>query len=975
MHKENPSLDVEFLQQPRAAGEGRVGRAFGTMSGLKELALDPETTGLALRANAKVERGLVSPDTVRRAVEGDEPAFEKIIGTSDLLPAWFLEAGAQLSRAVCKIEASGVDEDGEDGSWAGTGFLVSPNIVLTNHHVLNSVQVARTSNCLFNYQVGQNGQPQPTKSFRLNPDRLFLTSPSKDGLDFTFVWVDGEPGREFGFFPLNRHAFTVVERECANVIQHPGGRPKAVVVQENQVVSQTAAVVHYTSDTEPGSSGSPVSTNEWKLSALHHASRRATAEELASLGASPDDATRRYLNEGIKFAAIASYLETITQGDSGRSSALEVLRLFRGTDAAMGFFGALGRGGEDAESPLEKVVNNYQGEAADVDAGFWNIEHFELHFQEKMEAVGEIITQMNLDVWSLEETSPQSIEALIEHLADKYSLSFKWLPSEPGASANKQTTSVIWNTKTVTCEAEEWPSEVREWLDVDSRDFDDLDLESIEGKVFPRRPRLFRVTTVNRGTGNEYSFYLVSLHLKAMGEGKKRRRMAAQILAAVVRTMIEKYGKGQDWILGGDYNAELNTGDFDALTSHGMVPISEKDEGEGAFSYVKGPKSLIDHIFLSPNLAASTTAADFFIVARDRELPDYTDISDHRPVLVRLSLGEDTHESARLREERTHAEEHREGSVLPASLRPWLHLDRRPPAPAASVPGAPVPSAGRHPGLEALEANRERVYYDAAADEAARTRYYGELPGGLDGSALYTRLGELVRTTHTQPRHYNPAVNVYPWVDLQPNRKLKSIYSGEEVDPERFILEDLEVDRKRERARELLEREAGLDFERAESLELLEASIRYNCEHVVPQSWFSRKEPMRGDVHHLFACEPKCNSFRGNIPYFEFADWEEKVQSDCGKRETQGFEPTAGKGAVARATLYFLLRYPGEINRNSHEYTEDRIRTLLEWHREEPPGDYERHRNAAIQELQGNRNPLIDFPDLAFQIDFERGLG
>jgi endonuclease I len=51
------------------------------------------------------------------------------------------------------------------------------------------------------------------------------------------------------------------------------------------------------------------------------------------------------------------------------------------------------------------------------------------------------------------------------------------------------------------------------------------------------------------------------------------------------------------------------------------------------------------------------------------------------------------------------------------------------------------------------------------------------------------------------------------------------------------------------------------------------AELRFNCEHVVPQSWYAKAEPMRGDLHHLFACEPRCNSFRSNIPYFDFADF------------------------------------------------------------------------------------------------------
>ena len=46
------------------------------------------------------------------------------------------------------------------------------------------------------------------------------------------------------------------------------------------------------------------------------------------------------------------------------------------------------------------------------------------------------------------------------------------------------------------------------------------------------------------------------------------------------------------------------------------------------------------------------------------------------------------------------------------------------------------------------------------------------------------------------------------------------------------------------------------------------------------------------------------------------------------------------------------------------------IATLLQWHEAEPVSEYERHRNAAIFERQGNRNPLIDHPEWASRIDF-----
>ncbi len=78
---------------------------------------------------------------------------------------------------------------------------------------------------------------------------------------------------------------------------------------------------------------------------------------------------------------------------------------------------------------------------------------------------------------------------------------------------------------------------------------------------------------------------------------------------------------------------------------------------------------------------------------------------------------------------------------------------------------------------------------------------------------------------------------------------------------------------------------------------------------------------------------------------------------------------------MARSTLYFLLRYPRQIGDQSRELQADRLPILLDWHKANPPDEYERHRNAAIFEKQGNRNPLIDHPEWAEKIDFEMGMG
>jgi endonuclease I len=288
----------------------------------------------------------------------------------------------------------------------------------------------------------------------------------------------------------------------------------------------------------------------------------------------------------------------------------------------------------------------------------------------------------------------------------------------------------------------------------------------------------------------------------------------------------------------------------------------------------------------------------------------------------------------------------------------------------------PTENADLREALAELEAAKTKPYYNEAEDKKGATAYFKGLPGQLSPAQLFSALSNLVQKTHKVMPKYKPSTHVYPWVDLQPNLKLRSIYSGIEFDPQDFITEDFRIDQERaDRFRESIAVEAMGGAERmAEELDLLEATLPYNCEHVVCQSWFGKREPMRGDLHHLFALEGNCNSFRGNTPYFDFEDFQEVVREDCGKRETNQFEPTAGKGAVARATFYFLLRYPGEINQVFDVYDKERLKMLLAWHADNPVTVYESHRNQAIFAVQGNRNPFIDRPQWAKKVDFTKGL-
>ncbi len=285
-------------------------------------------------------------------------------------------------------------------------------------------------------------------------------------------------------------------------------------------------------------------------------------------------------------------------------------------------------------------------------------------------------------------------------------------------------------------------------------------------------------------------------------------------------------------------------------------------------------------------------------------------------------------------------------------------------------------NSGNSPQIPVIVTNND--YYNVAEDKPIIEKYYENVDFDANSNKVFESLNKLIGSTHGNQLPYRPSRYVYPEVDVHKDGKIRSIYSGIEFTVEELILADEKVDL--ERKTQLLELKKRNDLilfeDYSNMLDAIERNLPYNCEHVVPQSWFNKRNPMKGDLHHLFACETRCNSFRSNMPYFDFVDYSpvqlrEVIREACGKRENGKFEPEFNKGAVARATLYYLVRYPGMQARN---YNSKSLDMLMTWHAENPVSEYEKHRNYSIFQIQGNRNPFIDFPELIDKINLKRGL-
>lgn len=228
---------------------------------------------------------------------GDEYTLERMVGGNDLFPFHYLEKGTIAGKSVCRIVIH--DGSGREPGH-GTGFLVSPQLLLTNNHVLRNQEISRMSTAQFDYEQDINFKDRVYQEFSLAPEIFFMTD-SK--LDFTLVAVQeksaaGKSIHDYGFLPLVKQTGKILLGEYVSVIQHPEGNHKAVVIRENKITDMLDNFIHYTTDTCKGSSGSAVFNDNWDVVALHHAGVP-----------DPDHSGKFIANEGVRISSILNYIE------------------------------------------------------------------------------------------------------------------------------------------------------------------------------------------------------------------------------------------------------------------------------------------------------------------------------------------------------------------------------------------------------------------------------------------------------------------------------------------------------------------------------------------------------------------------------------------------------------------------------------------------------------------------------------------
>ncbi|NJM73245.1 MAG: trypsin-like peptidase domain-containing protein [Scytonema sp. RU_4_4] len=247
-------------------------------------------------------------------------ALEKIIKkTNSFLDVnqWREKLGT-IEAQVCRIEITNNNNTKE----FGTGFLIAPNVVVTNYHVIESVDSgqANASNVIlrFDYKQLADGKiiNQGTEYRLVESDWLIdkspytkNTLPTLDELDYALLRVDGVLGEEpigknsdpkapqRGWISLPTKPYEFLPETPLLIVQHPKAEPLKLAFDTDAIIgiNENSTTVKYKTNTEPGSSGSPCFDINWNLVVLHHSG-------------DPDWRNPTY-NAGTPFSAICSRLE------------------------------------------------------------------------------------------------------------------------------------------------------------------------------------------------------------------------------------------------------------------------------------------------------------------------------------------------------------------------------------------------------------------------------------------------------------------------------------------------------------------------------------------------------------------------------------------------------------------------------------------------------------------------------------------
>lgn len=295
-------------------------------------------------------------------------------------------------------------------------------------------------------------------------------------------------------------------------------------------------------------------------------------------------------------------------------------------------------------------------------------------------------------------------------------------------------------------------------------------------------------------------------------------------------------------------------------------------------------------------------------------------------------------------------------------------------------------AAGTPRPLRLVDSERNRVAAPIPRPEPVRRRIsessrgrdpfdrYRGVRGNLSPVRLFHRLRDLLRTGESSVEDRPLDFETLLAIDRHPDGEIRDVCTGRRLE----IRSAIEGDRAAmESRRQLLARaiREGASAD-PESIRALAAGIERDHPAWRMIAWpgvpSAATSSARRDPLLWFVARPGAVAFRGDRrlgPAVPFAPGVES-SPEWGIRDPSTFEPIAGRGPLARAILYALLRHPEARAALDPAEFPALLDAWIRWHQREPVTEHERRRNDAADELRGLRNPFVDHPEWVVRVDF-----
>lgn len=243
---------------------------------------------------------------------------EVIVGRDDTVEFDFLNRALATGRSIARIlvprfinGSQAKLASGEPWLARGTAWVIGSKLVITNHHVIN----ARSDGEEDASDTDLNRQAElSTVEFDFDRPDAAKTSCAVEALihaskslDYAVLRLTSDPGRQAIGVNPEPVRMTATSYIAVNIIQHPRGEAKRVAFRNNLVTAADNEVIRYFTDTDLGSSGSPVCDDNWRAVALHRGAKYAS-------GVSYQGKETAFINFGSQIQAVLADLKVGNPG-------------------------------------------------------------------------------------------------------------------------------------------------------------------------------------------------------------------------------------------------------------------------------------------------------------------------------------------------------------------------------------------------------------------------------------------------------------------------------------------------------------------------------------------------------------------------------------------------------------------------------------------------------------------------------------